>query len=255
MELKGILNRSHVLHLRQEGIKIKALKYHEIYSDYSMIVISDTLADSDHFSFSGITLATDFRLAGCRQPIVFLSFLNRQQLAKYDVYGIFQDSAIDVWTLPVIKDEFTDYIDSIHRTARDFPGSLVFKKIFQKRFRELFSIFLHGKSFDFINKITGPVRAACILTQYYPEKEALVWELFAKANQRLSDETSVQKLFFITSTVDPEKKNPENELSLHFVLLLKEFTGFKPKVEDIDKLIVHIDKLNHIFFQLTQKNG
>lgn len=257
MTLPCIINENHTAHLMFAGINFKALKYHEVPADSFLIIISDTLSDSDKFSFSGITMAMDFRLAGYSQPLVFLSFLNKQQLTKFDAYGILHDQANYVWTLPVIKDEFTAFIDSLYGKVSNLQDNPDFDKIFLRRFQELFSFFLHGKSFDFINKITGPVRAACILAGYYPEKESLVWELFKKVNQRLSEDPSVLKLFFITPNYNMTKAyaNTKTELSIHFVLLLKEFTGFKPGGKDIEKLIAHIDKLNHIFFQLTQNNG
>jgi len=255
MCLSTVINNNHATHLRQLGIEIKSVKYDLIPIDTQVIIISDEYSDSECFSFVGFSLATDLRLAGYSLPIVLLSFLNRQQLTKFDPYGILQDQTIYVKTLPVIRDEFMRFNASLKEVKNRPSDYLNLEMVFQKRFGELFSIFMHGKSIDLINKITGPLRAACIIAQFYPEKEFLVWDMVEKTNQHLTGEASIQKLFFITHSSSLTKVNKDVQLSLDFVLLLKELTVFKPAETDLLKLIAHIDNLNKVFFELIKKNG
>jgi len=251
----GILNHWHLSHLDQLNFQINNLSYNKMPINSQLIIVSDNISGQRFSLSSGITLVTDLRLAGFRQPFVILSFFNRQQLYKFDKFGILNDSNIYVRQLPLNIDSFNKFIVSVRRTPTESDLNSNIGLIFQRRFQALFSIFAHGKSFDLINKITGPLRAACVLSQFHPEKEFLVWELFKKVNQRLLDEISIQKLFFIIPPAFLLKVKTDIQLSLDFILLLKEFTGFKPNETDVLKLITHIDNLNKLFFQIIKKNG
>ncbi len=253
--LVGVLNHRHLAYLQSSGFQIGNLHYSKVPKGSGVVIVSDGISDRRLSLFSGITMATDLRLAGFRQPLVMLSFLNRQQLYKFDKYGILKDTEIYVWQLPLDKKAFNEFIGQVQKTPITVHSNINSGPIFQHRFPELFSTFMHGKSFDFISKITGPLRAACIIAQFYPEKEFLVWNMLEKANQHLSNEVSVQRLFFITGPGSLMKSGAGNQRLIDFVTLLRKLTGITPGEMNIQELIDLTDRLNKVFYQITEKHG
>ncbi len=254
-KLVGILNHWHLSYLDQLNFQINNLSYNKMPISSQLIIVSDNISGQRFSLSSGITLVTDFRLAGFRQPFVILSFLNRQQLYKFDKFSILNDFTIYVRQLPLNINSFNKFIAQVKEVPSGFDSNLNPGAIFQRRFLELFSTFMHGKSFDFISKITGPLRAACIIAQFYPEKEFLVWNMLEKANQHLSNEVSVQRLFFITGPGSLMKSGAGNQRLIDFVTLLRKLTGITPGEMNIQELIDLTDRLNKVFYQITEKYG
>lgn len=247
----SIINKYHATHLRQTGIKITALKYYEIPSDCPFIIISDTLLSSGDFSFSGIALATDIRLAGFRQPLIILSFLNRRQLRQFDKYGILNDPAVYVWSLPLKTDSFIKFIDSIQGTTTTIASG--YRLIFRHRFQDIFSTFTHGKRFDLVNKITGPLRAACMLALNYPQKKFFVCDKLKEVKQRIAEDVSIQRLFFITGSYTDKQPEITNQQMTDFISLLKKLTEFTCEETNILELTGHIDALNKAYYLIQKK--
>lgn len=255
VKLVGIVNPCHTTFLEHAGFQVINLAYNELSGDLPLIVVSDTFSGQKLSLFPGITLATDIRLAGFRQPLVILSFLNRRQLHQFDKFDILNDPAVYVWSLPLKINLFIKFIDSVQGTTTNIASGLDYGLIFQHRFQEIFSTFVHGKSFDLVNKITGPLRAACMLAQIYPEKKFFVCNKLEDINQHIAGEATIQRLFFITGSVPVRKSGIDNQQIIDFISLLKKLTELTCRETNIQKLTGLIDELNKAYYQLTNKYG
>ncbi len=237
-----------------QGIKIFPWNLNHEFQQEDIFTISDYVIAHKGNLFEGLNFATDFRLAGNKNIIVVLSFLKKNQLNKFDHYKILNQPNVWVWQLP-LDSSMIQLLKNGLEKHDNVSFDAYYKEYYPKRFGHLFEVTRHGKSFDLINKATGPIRATCMLALYTPEMEYKVWDKLEVLKERISIENSINQLFLITNPYSAGFLGGDNYLQLQFVILLNKLMESDKNNSSLDDLVKLIDNLHKAYYKLTEIYG
>lgn len=121
------------------------------------------------------------------------------------------------------------------------------KKAFIKEYELLIKYLKHGEQHDFINNVTGPLRATCIMTKYQPETIYNVHKQVERINKYFSS-SGITDFLKTYSYFHNVKADLDSFIQFQAIIFFEELISFinvlNNDVQNIDKCINAIDNLN-----------
>lgn len=200
---------------------------------------------------SGLLQAVKFRLANPSfYPIIILSFHAKDELIQSDNFGIFSIYATEYLQLPVSD---RTLLGAINICKIKYPkGEFSIPEHEWKPFstnacKQMLSAILsqlkHGNQLDFVNNVTGPLRAACVASLSFPEMQGQVKKQLQNVQCFIMKEEISELMTLASKGADI---NDEFLLTVsNFSLQLSKMASFSCNANDeIKQLIFIIDNLN-----------
>lgn len=227
--------------LEESRVKMKYLN-----SLLDLRIISSFLPHQLNTIHSGLLEAVKYRLACPAHYILILSFHSKEELILYDSLGILSLQGTAFIRLPFasvqldsIIDQYIDNELTIPNTDREAFATSACKALL----KEKISLLKHGNKLDFINNITGPLRASVVCLNNYPELLPVMKKQLAAIKCYLDTE-EITELFSLA--------NAGASLSDTFLQSVSQFTNGLQQLEiyaaqeeiNIQQLITEIDILN-----------
>lgn len=211
-------------------------------------IISEFFTKEKNSACAGLSEAVQLRLAGDASFILIASFLTKENLSTHDEHGILQLTGTGFLFLPATQQEM---IVAIKKSAATNESELqnfrsaVGKKILAQKL----SAFKHGNHNDFVNRLTGPLRADCEQSRTYSAAIPLVKEKLSRVKNYLVTIDFADLLRVAEIALQPEDVLYKNisTFSNQLNQLIEQANESEP---DINNLIFVIDNLNETLSEI-----
>ncbi len=199
----------------------------------------------NQFSYSnGFKAALSIRFKNYSNPLLILTFYNSGNLYKKDEIGISNANGTYVIQLPCNREKVFRTIE----TAEQIENSnlqLLREKIFVHQLDTILHQLKHGGPNDFVNNVTGPLRAACVIAKLKPGNFFIVNRQIIKIkNYFVSSGLSN----FIETDSFAQFANQEDKTLTKSIIFLNELKLFASLISDgklnLDNCINSSDSLN-----------
>ena len=218
------------------------------------IVIAAWSPKNNTSYLSGVGVAVNLRLQNYSNPIIVLTFRKEATIHQRDETGITLLPGTNLIQLPCTRETISKAISSSVQIEeielQSFRG-----KTFVKQYGVLLKQLKHGGHHDFVNNVTGPLRAACVIAKYQPETMSNVHQQIGRINNHLSSTGTADFLkiysYFTNGEMESEKIIPTH--SFDFFEELKSFMNTLNAIQiNLDICINKIDNLNQKFSFLKE---
>ncbi len=131
------------------------------------IVIPLWLPQNQYIYSNGFKTAQSIRLKNYSNPILIFTFHKPDNSYKQDEIGISKTQGTYSIQLPCMREKITEDISTAVQIENN-ELQLLRGKIFAKNFDVILRRLKHGGPNDFVNNVTGPLRAACVIAKLKP---------------------------------------------------------------------------------------
>lgn len=200
---------------------------------------------------TGLLQAVKFRLANPSfYPVIILSFHGKDELIQSDTFGILSLYATEYLQLPVSDSTLSGVINTCKLKYQNSEFSIPeseWKPFSTNAYKQIISTILsqlkHGNQLDFVNNVTGPLRAACVASLSFPEMQVQVKKQLQNSQGFIIKEEISELMTLASKGADA---NDEFLLTVsNFSLQLRQVASFSCNSNDeIKQLIFIIDNLN-----------
>jgi hypothetical protein len=213
------------------------------------IVIAAWL-DKDNTSYlSGLEVAVILRLQNYSNPIIVLTFRKEDSIRQQDKIGITLLPGTNLIQLPCTRETISKAI-SFSVQIEDYELQSFREKAFIIKYDVLIKQLKHGGPHDFVNNVTGPLRAACVMAKYQPETMYNVNQQIGRIKNYLSL-TGIADFLKIFSYFTNGKTKLNSLLPIQSIIFFEELETFIKKLKDskinLGECINTIDSLNQKF--------
>jgi predicted XRE-type DNA-binding protein len=194
----------------------------------------------------GLRIATQLRLQNYSNPIILLTFHKSDSIHKQDEIGISKINGTSVVQLPCTQETIQKAIATTVQ-IEDSELQLFREKIFKQNYDAIIRQLRHGGQHDFVNNVTGPLRAACVMAKYKPESAYNINQQIQRINKYLSSSGILDFLQTIScfSNANIELKGAFQIQPMQFFEELKLFmNNLNSDQINLDGCINTIDNLN-----------
>lgn len=231
---------------RLNEVKILLLSELSDESQSIPILISTWLPQENTTSLYGLKVALNVRLQNFSNPIIILTFYKTNTLGNYDKSGITMLPGTYLIQLPCDRNIISNAVsNSIKIEGNELQAFR--KKAFIKEYELLIKYLKHGEQHDFINNVTGPLRAACIMTKYQPETIYNVHKQVERINKYFSS-SGITDFLKTYSYFENGKAEIENVISFQSIIFFEGLRSFikvlNNDIQNMDECINAIDNLN-----------
>ena len=227
--------------LEQSRVKMKYLR-----SLVDMVIVSDFLPTHTNDTHSGLLDAVKYRLSFPAHYILLLSFHSKEELLLHDTFGILSLQGTAFIRLPFTTEQLYSTIDQYVDNELAIPTTdweAFATNACKALLKEKISLLNHGNKLDFINNITGPLRASVVSLNKYPELLPVMKKQLT-AIKCYIDKEEITELF---SLANAGASFPDT-----FLQSVSQFTNGLQQLEmyatqeeiNIPQLIIEIDILN-----------
>ncbi|MHB8336981.1 MAG: hypothetical protein ACYDEE_06170 [Ignavibacteriaceae bacterium] len=145
---------------------IQLLNFSGLDSSQQAIPIAIPLwLPQNKFPYSnGLKAAIRLRFQSYSNPILILTFHQSDNFYKQDEIGISKIQGAYTIQLPCTQGKITGAISAAGRIENS-ELQLLREKIFVQNYNTLLCQLKHGGTNDFVNNVTGPLRAACVIAK------------------------------------------------------------------------------------------
>lgn len=155
--------------LEQSRVKMEYLR-----SLVDMAIVSDflPLLTNSNNIHNGLLEAVKYRITNPAHYILLLSFHSKEELLPHDTWGILSLHGTAFIRLPFLPEQlytaFNKYIDN-KLTIPNAESVKFATNACKALLKDKISLLNHGNKLDFVNSITGPLRATAVSLTEYPE--------------------------------------------------------------------------------------
>lgn len=227
--------------LEQSRVKMKYLR-----SLVDMVIVSSFLQQHTNSIHSGLLEAVKYRLARPAHYILLLSFHSKEELLLHDTFGILSLEGTAFIRLPFAPEQLYFTIDQYIDNELTIPNKdweAFATNACTALLKEKINLLKHGNKLDFINNITGPLRASVVSMTEYPELLPVMKKQLA-ATKCYIDTEEITELF---SLANAGASLPDTFLQfvLQFTNGLQQLEMYATQEEiNMQQLITEIDILN-----------
>lgn len=227
--------------LEQSRVKMKYLR-----SLVDMVIVSGFLPRHINNIHSGLLEAVKYRLTHPAHCIILLSFHSKKELLLHDTFGILSLQGTAFIRLPFTPEGLYSTIEQYVDNELNIPNKdweAFATNACKALLKEKINLLKHGNKLDFINNITGPLRACVVSLTEYPELLPVMKKQLA-ATKCYIDTQEITELF---SLANAGASLPDTFLQsvLQFTIGLQQLEMYATKEEiNIQQLITEIDILN-----------
>jgi len=144
-----------------------------------VVIVSDYFPQQNSDIHNGLIEAVKCRLTNPSCYIFIASFFSKEELVLHDTFGILSFRGTEFIRLPFSVDELYSAIEryaGIELLIPEEEWVLFSTNACTALVKERISVLKHGGKLDFVNSITGPLRAAAIGSSSFPELLPVVKE-------------------------------------------------------------------------------
>ena len=131
------------------------------------IAIPLWLPQNQYTYSNGFKTVQSIRFKNYSNPILILTFYKSYNFYKQDEIGISKIQGTYTIQLPCTREKITEAISAAVQIENNEIQPLR-EKIFAKNFDVILRQLKHGGPNDFVNNVTGPLRAACVIAKLKP---------------------------------------------------------------------------------------
>lgn len=248
--------QQHIVNWLSQLRGIELLLFPKLSTDTQTIpIVIASWFPKDNISYlNGLEVAVILRLQNYSNPIIVLTFRKEVTIRRQDETGITVLPGTNLIQLPCTCETISKAI-SFSVQIEDYELQSFRKKAFVKQCGVLVKQLKHGGLHDFVNNVTGPLRAACVMAKYQPETMLNVSQQIERINNYLSliGIADFLKIFsyFTNGEMGSGKIMPTQ--SLDFFEELKSFMNtLNASQINIEDCINRIDNLNQKFSFLKE---
>lgn len=210
----------------------------------------DVVIVSDFFPqgsiHGGLIEAVNYRLTHPTYYILITSFYSKEELLKYDIFGILSLHGTVFIRLPFMVEELYTALEKHTDVELSIPKEewiLFSTNACKALLKEKISVLKHGNKLDFVNNITGPLRAAAVCSSSFPELLTVVKQYLQSVKFYTAKE-EIAELFLLASASAPLPDTFLQSVS-HFANGLRQLEMHASQEDiNIKQLISEIDILN-----------
>lgn len=216
------------------------------HSSYDIVIISDYLSQDFHQVHGGLLEAAKYRLFHPSCYILLTSFFSYNELLQHDTFGILPLPGTEFIRLPFMMTDFYKVIDKYANNELSIPqvSWIVFStSACTAMLKEKIGLLKHGNKLDFVNEITGPLRAAAVSLSLFPNLLPIVNQQLQSLKRYLINE-EIEEFFMLTKASESLSDNFLQSVS-QFSNSLRHLSSYSLKEgSNIKQLISEIDLLN-----------
>ena len=233
--------------LEQSRVKMKYLR-----SLVDIRIVSSFLPQLPNRIHSGLLEAVKYRLVYPAHYIFLLSFHSKEELLLHDTFGILSLQGTEYIRLPFAPEQLYSTIDQYVNNELAIPNKewgAFATNACKVLLKEKISLLKHGNKLDFINNITGPLRASVVSLNKYPELLPVVKKQLAAIKCYLDKEEIAE--FFSLANAGASLLDTFLQSVSQFTNGLQQLEMFAIQEEiNIQQLIAEIDILNETFLKI-----
>jgi hypothetical protein len=215
--------------------------------DFSVdtVVISD-FSENKKNIHSGLLEAVKYRLTHRYCYIIFLAFHSKEELFRYDVFNILSLPGTIFIRLPFKCQEFYSVVEECNKIKLKIPQeewTYYSTNVSKALIKDKISVLKHGNKLDFVNQVTGPLRAATVILPSFPDSKFLIKQ-YLQSFRDYSKKDEIEELILLSKTSASLSDNFLTSVS-QFVNGLQQLILFAEMDEiNINQLIFTIDLIN-----------
>jgi len=236
--------------LERSRVKMKYQQFLE-----GVVIVSDYLLKDSHQIHGGLEEAVKYRLTHPSCFIFITSFYSREELLQHDTFGVLFLQGTIFMRLPIRLEKLYTNIEKCAEIELSIPPAewIVFStKACKALLKERISVLKHGNKLDFVNSITGPLRATAIGSSSFPELLPVVKQHL----QSVKNYTAKEDIRELISLANVSASLPDSFLQSvsQFVKGLQklEMYALQDKI-NIKQLISEIEILNETSLKIQTK--
>ena len=138
----------------------------------NVVIVSDFYPQQKKRNIhAGLLEAVTYRLKNPTHYIILLSFFSKEELIKYDTFGILSLQGTEFIRLPFMQEELYTTIEKYINIVLSFSkeewvmfSTNAYKTLLKEKIRML----NHGSQYEFGSFVTIPLRAACVGSFQFP---------------------------------------------------------------------------------------
>lgn len=141
-------------------------------SHVNTVIVSDFIPPNSNYIYSSLLEAAKYRILNPAHYILLLSFHSREDMLPYDTLGILSLKGTAFIRLPLEPERIYTVLDKYIDNELIIPNpewTEFAKNTCKVLLKDKISLLNHGNKLDFVNTITGPLRATAVSLTEYPE--------------------------------------------------------------------------------------